>query len=233
MSLRACGRSNKTAGLSVFLCLFHPPPSPPTPTPTTERIIEAELIAGKTWAAPATDTAGRPLLLTASNRHLRSTRDKQAMTLALVYAMDVASKQADERGDGGVVSIVDARGVRFAHLDNAFAKLVVEVAQEHYPERALVRVICVGGVLGGVGRGGGACVCCASPPPPPLPSLPPSLSTPAHPCLWRPARLCHPHLLAPPLHRARHPGQGHLRQRGSRPRHVGERRLHRGGRPAG
>jgi hypothetical protein len=35
------------------------------------------------------------------------------MTLALVYAMDVAARMADEAagGDGRVVSIVDARGV--------------------------------------------------------------------------------------------------------------------------
>ena len=82
------------------------------------------------------------------------------MTLALVYAMDVASKQADERGDGGVVSIVDARGVRFAHLDNAVAKLVVEVAQEHYPERALVSVGWMWGLwVGWREVGARVCVC--------------------------------------------------------------------------
>lgn len=117
-------------------CITAVHPSPPF-TPLPERAIEAELVAGKTYLAARPDAAGRPLLLTASNRHLRAARDAAAMELALVYAMDVASLQADATGDGRVVSVMDARGVRGAHVDATVAKLVVDVAQNHYPERAL------------------------------------------------------------------------------------------------
>ena len=64
------------------------------------------------------------------------------MTLALVYAMDAASRLADAGpGDGRCVSVVDARGVGLAHLDASAARAVVAVAQNHYPERSLATYV--------------------------------------------------------------------------------------------
>ena len=66
------------------------------------------------------------------------------MTLALVYAMDAASRLADAGpGDGRCVSVVDARGVGLAHLDASAARAVVAQRQP-----------VVGGEQGG-GRGAG------------------------------------------------------------------------------
>ena len=101
---------------------------------TTEAAIARELASGKTWFSSSPDSRGRPYILSPSNRHLRAERDLNASRLALVYAMDSAAKLADAakakgKGDGRVVSVIDARGLGLANLDPEVSKLVVEVAQ--------------------------------------------------------------------------------------------------------